>query len=67
MDPRSKEESGCLLGTLRQELFRPEQEGVLELGVVPGWRSSKCYQGVGLQSTSLPCLLPGQLYRERHS
>lgn len=31
-----------------QELFRPEQEGVPELGVVPGWRSSKCYQGVVL-------------------
>ena len=40
---------------------------VSELGVVPGWRSNKCYQGVVLSSTSLPCLLPRHLYRERHS
>lgn len=45
---RSKQVSSCLLGTLRQELFRPEQEGVIELGVVHGWRNSKCYRGVVL-------------------
>lgn len=35
-------------GIFLQELFGPEQEGVLELGGVPGWRSSRGYQGVVL-------------------